>query len=301
MFFFEQLYQNYHKRVDAALIQYIDRLPFADSILVAAMRDGALLGGKRLRPYLVYATGQMFGVTLDILDAPAAAVECIHAYSLMHDDLPAMDDDHLRRGQPTTHVKFGEAYAILAGDAFQSLAFSILADSPMPSLSNAYRLTMLSELAQASGVAGMCIGQALDLEAEGKDIDVPVLEQIYNYKTGALIRCAIRMGALASGRHGRNAIPLLDKYAVAIGLAFQVQDDILNVIGDSTKTGKPQGSDRDMRKSTYPALCGLQKAHNKTQSLYKEAIHILAELERCFRINTMSLKSLTSFIIERDT
>lgn len=300
MVVFEQLLKTYHQRADAALIHYIDPLPFSNGQLVAAMRYGALLGGKRLRPFLVYATGEMFGLSLDNLDAPAAAVECIHAYSLMHDDLPAMDDDNLRRGQPTSHIKFGEAHAILAGDALQTLAFSILADSPMPAVAVTDRLAMLSELAQASGVAGMCGGQALDLEAEGKRVDLQALEQIHSHKTGALIRCAIRMGALAAGEAGRAALPLLDRYAHAIGLAFQVQDDILDVIGDSAKTGKPQGSDQELEKSTYPALLGLEQAQNKALDLYKDAIHVLEELEQHHSIDTLALKSLASFIIERD-
>lgn len=300
MVVFEQLLKTYHQRADAALIQYIEPLPFADGQLVAAMRYGALLGGKRLRPYLVYATGEMFGLSLDNLDAPAAAVECIHAYSLMHDDLPAMDDDNLRRGQPTSHIKFGEAHAILAGDALQTLAFSILADSPMPVVAVSDRLAMLSELAQASGVAGMCGGQALDLEAEGKHVDLQSLERIHNHKTGALIRCAIRLGALAAGDAGRAALPLLDRYAAAIGLAFQVQDDILDVIGDSAKMGKPQGSDQELEKSTYPSLLGLKQAQNKAQDLYQDAIQVLEELEQHHSIDTLALKSLASFIIERD-
>jgi len=171
-------------RVDQALTSYLDAQPFSDSPLVGAMRHGALLGGKRLRPYLVYATGELFGIDLENLDAPAAAIECIHAYSLIHDDLPAMDDDDLRRGQPTCHIRFGEANAILAGDALQTLAFTLLADAPMPAVRMQDRLSMISELASASGVAGMCAGQALDLAAEGQHINLQALEQIHRHKTG---------------------------------------------------------------------------------------------------------------------
>ncbi len=165
---FIALQQAHHQRVNAALQGFIAALPFQSTPLVNAIEYGALLGGKRLRPFLVYATGQMLHADDSALDAPAAAVECIHAYSLIHDDLPAMDDDSLRRGQPTCHIKFGEDTAILAGDALQTLAFSILADATMPGVAAEYRIAMLSELAQASGVAGMCGGQALDLAAEGK-------------------------------------------------------------------------------------------------------------------------------------
>src|SRR5476651_327926 len=173
-------------RVDQALTSYLDAQPFSDSPLVGAMRHGALLGGKRLRPYLVYASGTLFGVDLSNLDAPAAAVECIHAYSLIHDDLPATDNDDLRRGQPTCHIKFGETTAILAGDALQTLAFSILADAPMPAVAPADRLRMVSALAQASGAVGMCLGQALDLAAESRQVGLPALENIHRHKTGAL-------------------------------------------------------------------------------------------------------------------
>lgn len=267
--------------------------------MVSAMRHGALLGGKRLRPFLVYATGQMFGLSLDNLDAPAAAVECIHAYSLIHDDLPAMDDDDLRRGQPTCHIKFGEANAILAGDALQTLAFSILADAEMPDVALRDRLAMISELAKASGVAGMCGGQSLDLEAEGKQIDLQALEQIHRHKTGALIRAAVRLGALAAGEPGRAALPELDRYAAAIGLAFQVQDDILDVVGETEKIGKRQGSDQQLGKSTYPALLGLDSAKLKAWDLYQEALAAL-ELLATQSYNTAPLRALANFIIERD-
>ncbi len=296
--FHDQL-QAFHQRSDRALLGYIAPLPFNDGKMVEAMRHGALLGGKRLRPFLVYATGQMFGLSLENLDAPAAAVECIHAYSLIHDDLPAMDDDDLRRGQPTCHIKFGEANAILAGDALQTLAFSILADADMPDVALRDRLAMISELAKASGVAGMCGGQSLDLEAEGKQIDLQALEQIHRHKTGALIRAAVRSGALAAGEPGRAALPELDRYAAAIGLAFQVQDDILDVVGETEKIGKRQGSDQQLGKSTYPALLGLDSAKLKAWDLYQEALAALDSLATQ-SYNTAPLRALANFIIERD-
>lgn len=287
------------KRVDHALTAYIDAQPFSETPLAQAMRHGALLGGKRLRPYLVYATGELFGLRLTDLDAPAAAIECIHAYSLIHDDLPAMDDDDLRRGQPTCHIKFGEANAVLAGDALQTLAFSILADSPMEEVRIQDRLSMISELATASGIAGMCGGQALDLAAEGKQIDLQALEQIHRHKTGALIRAAVRLGALAAGEKGRAALPLLDTYSQAIGLAFQVQDDILDVIGDTEKLGKRQGADQQLGKSTYPALLGLEGAQAKAKDLHQEAVSALAQLAE-LSYNTAPLLALARFVIERD-
>ena len=209
--FADQL-QIFRQRADRALL---DSSPRCRSTTQHGGGDASrrLTGRQAPAPVLVYTTGQMFGVSLANLDAPAAAVECIHAYSLIHDDLPAMDDDDLRRGQPTCHIKFGEANAILAGDALQTLAFSILADAEMPDVALRDRLAMVSELATASGVAGMCGGQSLDLEAEGKRVDLQALEQIHRHKTGALIRAAVRLGALSAGEAGRAALPQLDRYA----------------------------------------------------------------------------------------
>ncbi|MBX9444557.1 (2E,6E)-farnesyl diphosphate synthase [Dickeya chrysanthemi] len=292
----------HHQRIDAALSHFISALPFQSSPLVAAMAHGALLGGKRLRPFLVYSTGRLFAIAQGSLDAPAAAVECIHAYSLIHDDLPAMDDDDLRRGQPTCHVRFGEDKAILAGDALQTLAFSILADAPMPGVSDRDRVAMISELARASGVAGMCGGQALDLEAEGLRVDLQTLERIHRHKTGALIRASVRLGALAAGERGCLALPYLDRYADAIGLAFQVQDDILDVIGDSATTGKRQGADQQLGKSTYPALLGLEQAQRKARELCQESLSALNELEKTLDTpaEIAPLRALANYVVERD-
>ncbi|QHM76377.1 Farnesyl diphosphate synthase [Mixta theicola] len=296
---FAQLLAHYQQRVNAALSRFIDPLPFQSSPLVNAMQYGALLGGKRLRPFLVYAVGDMLRVDADSLDAPAAAVECIHAYSLIHDDLPAMDNDSLRRGQPTCHIKFGEDTAILAGDALQTLAFSILVDAPMQQVEPRDRLAMISELAQASGVAGMCGGQALDLAAEGRQTDLTALETIHRHKTGALIRASIRLGALAAGARAGEALPHLDRYANAIGLAFQVQDDILDVVGDTAITGKQQGADQQLGKSTYPALMGLENARRKAHDLYQEALDALDRLA-ALSLDTSTLRALAGFVIERD-
>ncbi|HCM6212569.1 (2E,6E)-farnesyl diphosphate synthase [Klebsiella oxytoca] len=296
---FPQQLQSCVEQANEALRRFIAPQPFQNTPLVEAMQYGALLGGKRLRPFLVYATGDMFGVSRATLDAPAAAVECIHAYSLMHDDLPAMDDDDLRRGQPTCHIKFGEANAILAGDALQTLAFSILSDAPMPEVPDRDRLAMISELAQASGIAGMCGGQALDLEAEGHQVDLPSLERIHRHKTGALIRAAVRMGALSAGEAGRRALPALDRYAENIGLAFQVQDDILDVVGDTATLGKRQGADQQLGKSTYPALLGLEQARKKAHDLITDARRSLNELA-AQSLDITALEALANYIIQRD-
>ncbi|UGS45164.1 (2E,6E)-farnesyl diphosphate synthase [Kosakonia cowanii] len=296
---FNQQLQACVEQANDALRRFIDPLPFQNTPLVEAMQYGALLGGKRLRPFLVYATGRMFGVSQQTLDAPAAAVECIHAYSLMHDDLPAMDDDDLRRGLPTCHIKFGEANAILAGDALQTLAFSILTEAPMTDVAAEDRLAMVATLANASGVAGMCGGQALDLAAENEQVSLEGLEQIHRHKTGALICAAVKMGALSAGQRGRDALPLLECYAQCVGLAFQVQDDILDVVGDTATLGKRQGADQQLGKSTYPALLGLEQARTKARDLIDDARQALSLLS-AQSLDTTALEALANYIIQRD-
>ncbi|MGF1760402.1 (2E,6E)-farnesyl diphosphate synthase [Photobacterium sagamiensis] len=291
-----QSLKYYQERSNQQLAQWIAAQPFAGHALIEAMKHGTLLGGKRVRPFLTYATGQMLGADCADLDTPAAAIECIHAYSLIHDDLPAMDDDELRRGQPTCHIAFDEATAILAGDALQTLAFEILADGPLSPEGNARRVPMIKELAQASGAAGMCMGQVLDLEAEGRHVDLQQLKSIHKHKTGALIRCAVRLGALAAGPKSVDVLPQLDQYAEAIGLAFQVQDDILDVTSDTETLGKPQGSDLALEKSTYPALLGLEGAKEKAQQLYQEALQALDAIP----YNTHQLEVFARYIIERN-
>lgn len=287
------------QRVERTLTDILDALPKLSTDLKAAMRYGVLTGGKRLRPFLVYAVGQLFAVPIEDLDVPAAAIECIHAYSLIHDDIPAMDNDRFRRGQPSCFVQFGEANAILAGDALQTLAFSILSDHPAPNLTAQQRLAMISQLASASGVAGMCSGQALDLAAEGKTLTLPQLEAMHRYKTGALIRAAVRLGALAAGKASVSAAPALDTYADAIGLAFQVQDDILDVVGDTGTLGKSCGSDEKRHKSTYPSLMGLDNALNQAKQLYRASVDALETL-RLQSLQISPLLALASYIIERE-
>lgn len=254
------LFAGWRERIDAALAAALDAHVPADLRLRAAMRHALLLGGKRVRPLLVLATGRLAGAAEDALDAPATAIECIHAYSLVHDDLPAMDDDALRRGQPTVHVAFDEATAILAGDALQSLAFSRLAAAPLPAEA---RIAMVAELAQASGAAGMCGGQALDIEATGRggDIALADLRRLHALKTGALLRCAVRLGAIAgTGAADSETRSALDRYADALGLAFQIRDDLLDIESDSATLGKTAGKDQAQNKATFPALLGVEGA-----------------------------------------
>ncbi|WP_217540879.1 (2E,6E)-farnesyl diphosphate synthase [Vibrio metschnikovii] len=286
---------SFQQRNNQQLDEWLHRLPYQHLPLIEAMRYGLLLGGKRARPYLVYITGQMLGCQLTDLDTPACAVECVHAYSLIHDDLPAMDDDDLRRGKPTCHIKFDEATAILTGDALQTLAFTILAEGQLSTHGETNRIKMVQALAEASGAQGMCLGQALDLAAENRRITLDELETIHHNKTGALMRCAIRMGAMAAGQKGLAILPQLDRYAAAVGLAFQVQDDILDIISDTETLGKPQGSDQQLHKSTYPALLGLEGAMNKAQVLLAEALEALQAIP----YNTEHLEEFARYVIER--
>ncbi len=281
------------ERINTFLATYITQ--FSSTKLQQAMSYSLLAGGKRIRPILVYLTGQMFDCSLAKLDEAAAAIEMIHTYSLIHDDLPAMDNDNLRRGKPTCHIKYGHAEAILAGDALQSLAFSLLSESQH--LNNQVKIDMISELANASGLTGMCLGQSLDLQAEHQSITLEHLQNIHNYKTGVLIKSAVRLGAFASGDISKPYYPLLDSYAQAIGLAFQIQDDILDVIGEQAIMGKPKGSDIIHEKCTYPALLGLQTAIDMTKQLYDQAIDSLNQIP----YNSQPLQDLAGFIINRNS
>lgn len=260
--------------------------------LLEAMRYATLDGGKRLRALLVYATGQALNATNPALDAAAAAVEMIHAYSLVHDDMPIMDDDDLRRGRPTCHKAFDEATALLVGDALQSLAFETLCD---PSLNSEQQSAMVKRLAQASGVFGMAGGQAIDLESVGKKLDLNALQAMHKLKTGALIRASVALGALASRDCDEETLSRLERYADCIGLAFQVQDDVLDVIADTETLGKPQGADIALNKPTYPALLGLEKAQQKAVALIEKALGQLAELP----FNTEALAALAQFVVKR--
>ena len=287
--------QQYQARVNQQLEKYINHQAKIAETLNEAMVYGALLGGKRVRPFLVYAVGEMLSSKLDTLDPIAASIECVHAYSLIHDDLPAMDDDALRRGNATCHVKYDDATAILAGDALQTLAFEVLS-TEIPSLSAKTQLKIVNTLAKASGEKGMCAGQVLDIKAESKMITLSQLETIHNAKTGALILAAVQMGALTKEDITLEEFELLTQFAVAIGLAFQVQDDILDIISDTETLGKPQGSDQALNKSTYPALLGLRGAQEKAQHLYQEALQALSQLP----YNTQLLESFAHYIIKRD-
>jgi len=257
------------------------------------MRYSALAGGKRFRPVLVYASGKALGLKIDRLDPLACAIELIHTYSLIHDDLPAMDDDDLRRGQPTCHRAFDEASAILAGDALQALAFEILASTaPAPAETN---LRLIKELARACGSAGMAGGQALDLGAVGKSISLPELETMHRLKTGALIQLAVTAPCLMSDANA-GTISSLSEFGACIGLAFQVHDDIHDVIGDSTLTGKSTQADTTLNKPTFPSILGLDESHRRAIELRDQAISSLEG----FYGDTSMLIWLADYVVSRD-
>ncbi len=282
-------------RVDTALdALLIAPLPSL-SRLYAAMRYSVMNGGKRVRPLLVYAACEALGGEAARANGAACAVELIHAYSLVHDDLPAMDDDDLRRGQPTTHIAFDEACAILAGDGLQSLAFEVLADATLNPQDAETRLRMLTTLSRAAGPAGMVGGQAIDLESVGLPLDQTALEVMHRHKTGALIEASVCLGALASGQCDAESLAALRDYARAVGLAFQVQDDILDVESDTATLGKTQGKDQANDKPTYPQLLGLDAAKAYALVLRDQALAALTP----FDDRAEALRALARYIVER--
>jgi farnesyl diphosphate synthase len=281
-------------RIEAVLDRALAPATDSPQHLHAAMRHAVLDGGKRMRPMLVYATGTAFGASEPDLDAPAAAVELIHAYSLVHDDLPAMDDDSLRRGKPTVHVAFDEATAILAGDALQSLAFELLADAP---LAPAGRVAMLRELAIASGARGMCGGQALDIAATGAAdaLRIDELQRLHALKTGALLRASVRLGAIAAAVDA-DTMRHLDQFGDALGLAFQIRDDLLDLEGDSATLGKTAGKDAAQAKATFPSLIGVEASRSRLRELATTMHEALAPLAP----RAGQLEALAHQVIQRD-
>jgi len=282
-------------RLESCLSGWLPAAATHPAPLHEAMRYAVLGGGKRIRPTLVYASGQAVGSTWDPLDGPACAVEFVHAYSLIHDDLPAMDNDDLRRGKPSCHKAFDEATAILAGDALQTLAFYVLSHNRSAQQQRNH-LRMIEVLALASGSRGMVGGQAIDLAAAGQQLDIAELEDMHIHKTGALIRASVVLGALTRADIDETTLERLDHYAKCIGLAFQIRDDILDVEGESEKLGKTPGADQSLEKPTYPALIGLQGARQRALELHQEAMDSLSE----FASEADPLRWISKYIIERD-
>ncbi|EKD92145.1 MAG: hypothetical protein ACD_29C00157G0002 [uncultured bacterium] len=292
---FNKTLVNYRNRINHTLSEAIAS-HVSSATLAEAMRYSTIDCGKRLRPILVYAAGECFGQSLETLDAIAAAIECIHCYSLMHDDLPAMDDDNLRRNKPTSHIVFGEAIAILAGDALQALAFELLSANKKTAISPQNQLKIIEILAKQAGASGMVGGQTLDLLAEGKTISSDAVIQIHTLKTGALIKAGVIMGALAAGCDNKLELNTLDQFSSRIGLAFQLQDDLFDMIGNSKTIGKNTGQDSKHQKATYPILFGSNETKNKISVLLNEALIALKTLQR----NTSFLKMVCQKMIIAD-
>jgi len=292
---FTHFLQICQQRVEKSLSFWLPEPNIIPNKLHEAMRYACLDGGKRIRPALTYATGQALGIPVEKLDGPACALELIHAYSLVHDDLPAMDNDTLRRGKPTCHIRYGEATAILAGDALQSMAFHILAHDSNMTNNPVRRLEMVNVLAQASGSRGMAGGQAIDLASVGKALNLAELENMHVHKTGALIRASVRLGIISQSLAEPSIVENLDHYAKCIGLAFQIQDDILDVEGDTEALGKLQGADIARNKPTYPSLIGLKKSKIMAQDLIEQALGSVNMLGE--RANP--LRWIAGYIIDR--
>ncbi|NVK54593.1 MAG: polyprenyl synthetase family protein [Alteromonadaceae bacterium] len=290
------LHEQIKRRINAGLEEAVNQLPDTATSLKQAMLYSLTNGGKRMRPLLVHLTGNMLDIPETDQRTISMAIECIHAYSLVHDDLPAMDDDDLRRGQPTCHIAFDEATAILAGDALQTQAFSILAEYPMSDFANQQRAKLVAVLARAAGYRGMCGGQAIDLAATGDAIDVASLKQLHQLKTGALLTACVEMVCLVSPDMSANHQRALCQFAQTIGLAFQVQDDILDVTASTETLGKPSGSDVAQGKNTFPSLLGLDGAKQELAKLHHEALQALHGLP----YNTQYLIAFTDLMVSRN-
>jgi farnesyl diphosphate synthase len=290
---FENRIPRYRERVAATLDAALPPATEPPRRLHDAMRYAVFNGGKRIRPLLCYASGECLGVPEDLLDAPATALELIHAFSLVHDDLPAMDDDDLRRGKPTLHRQYDEATAILAADALQPLAFSVLADQA--SVSPEVRANLVKLVADACGSRGMTGGQSLDLAAEGRTLEATEVEHMYALKTGALIHAAVVAPALMAEALPAERAAAIDAFGRTIGLAFQIKDDLLDIEGDTDVIGKPAGSDERLDKATYPGLLGIEQAHRRCDELLRSALEQLDDFEAA----ATPLRWLARFIVER--
>jgi geranylgeranyl diphosphate synthase type II len=298
----DQFIHQSQQRINTALQNRLGLRPNRSLPVHQAMNYSLMAGGKRIRPLLAFASAHAIGydaaqqpATVDLLDNIACALECIHTYSLIHDDLPAMDDDALRRGKPSCHVAFDEATAILAGDALQSLAFELLSNNSKtnPSIS----LALVQLLSRAAGDAGMVAGQDIDIQAANKVVELSYLKNMHQHKTGALIKASVQMGATAIASSNAKQIQSLGDYADAIGLAFQVQDDILDVISDTSTLGKQQGADKSLNKPTYVSLLGLDGAKQKASNLHQQALDSISSFDE----SADTLRQLSDYIVSRNS
>jgi geranylgeranyl diphosphate synthase type II len=294
---FESRIDMYLDRIEQVLDQTLPGPEVKPPRLHQAMRYSVLGGGKRIRPLLVYATGEVLDVPAAMLDAPAAAIEMMHAFSLIHDDLPAMDDDALRRGRPTTHLAFDEATAILAADALQPLAFQMLADAPPLQEHPAEQIRIIRLIAEACGSYGMTGGQAIDIASEGRRLDPAELEHMYRLKTGQLLRASVLSAAYCPPVCDVADLHALERFVDSMGLAFQIRDDILDIEGSTEEIGKQQGADIAHDKATYPAILSLEEARRRADELLHKALGALDEIDR----DTESLRYLARLIVLRKT
>jgi farnesyl diphosphate synthase len=282
-------------RMEGALAARLPEPDLVPARLHEAMRYSVLGGGKRIRPALVFATARAVGLTEDDVEAAACAIELVHVYSLVHDDLPAMDDDDMRRGRPTCHKAYDEATALLVGDALQPLAFQLLARDPKLPASPAIRLKLIDTLAEAIGTFGMAGGQAIDLAAQGTWLDIGQVEDMHARKTGAVIRASVLMAAECAPPLDPKLYAALSRFASAVGLAFQIQDDLLDVTGDASMLGKATGADSERAKPTHPAIIGIQASQQRVRLLHTQAINALAP----FGARADSLRSLANWLLTR--
>jgi farnesyl diphosphate synthase len=287
--------ETWRLRMEAALAARLPEAEVVPSRLHEAMRYSVLGGGKRIRPALVFATARAVGLREDDVEAAACAIELVHVYSLVHDDLPAMDNDDLRRGRPTCHKAYDDATALLVGDALQPLAFQLLARDPKLPASPAIRLRLIDMLAQAIGTLGMAGGQAIDLAVQGRRLDISQVEDMHARKTGAVIRASVLMAAECAPPLDSNLYGALARFANAVGLAFQIQDDLLDVMGDASMLGKATGADRERAKPTHPAIIGIPASKQRVRLLHNQAIHALAP----FGERADDLRSLAHWLLSR--
>ncbi|MDP9065325.1 MAG: polyprenyl synthetase family protein [Pseudomonadota bacterium] len=287
--------ESWQARMENALAARLPAAALVPTRLHEAMRYSVLGGGKRVRPALVFATAKTLGLTEDEVEAAACAVELIHVYSLVHDDLPAMDDDDLRRGRPTCHKAFDEATAILVGDSLQPLAFQLLVRDPALPASPAIRLRLVELLSEASGTFGMAGGQAIDLALQGRRPAIEQVEDLHARKTGALIRASVLMAAECGPDLETRDYAALERFAVSIGLAFQIQDDLLDVLGDASTLGKATGADRERDKPTHPSIIGIEASQRRVSLLHRQALEALAP----FTARADGLRSLADWLLRR--
>ncbi|MGE3919845.1 MAG: polyprenyl synthetase family protein [Gammaproteobacteria bacterium] len=284
--------QDYQTRINESLKQYFT----SNTILEKAMQYSLLDAGKRIRPMLVYATGRALKIDLKILDIPAAAIECIHIYSLIHDDLPAMDNDDLRHGKPTCHKAFGENIAILAGDALQSFAFQLLSENLFSLIKTEQQIAMIQYLTKAIGFKGMAAGQMMDITPEAQSATLENLQKMHALKTGALITASVTLAALCCEKLSSDQLASLQQFAHYIGLAFQIKDDLLDVESSTSILGKTQGIDQRNNKITYVSLLGIDKSKALLEEYHEFGLKYLEKMPE----NTLELKEISKFIIERN-